>query len=402
MSRALLPGSVIGVLGAGQLGRMMAISARQLGYRVAVYSPDAGAPAAPVADREWVAAYDDFDALAEFASQVDVVTLEFENIPTATVEYLDRSVPVRPGVQVLQTAQNRLREKVQLQRMGLPVAPFRLVRSARELAAAVTDFGGSCIVKTTQSGYDGKGQQRVHSPEHADEVWPLYADHEVVSEQVIDFSREFSVIGVRGTNGDIRCFDPIGNSHQHHILDVSVSPADEITPLVRKDAIDMTRTVMQELDAVGVLCVEFFLTTDGQPIINEIAPRPHNSGHLTIDAHLVSQFEQQVRAVCGLPLGSTEQRQPAAMANLLGDLWKGDVIPDWERLLELPNVKLHLYGKSRAVPGRKMGHITALSSRAAAAEQIVRQARGALTMSSVADEGDELAPPALGVHRSAD
>ncbi len=378
MTASILPGSVIGVLGSGQLGRMLGIAARRLGYGIEVYSPERNTPAGQLADVEWVAEYDDMEALTEFAKGVDVVTLEFENVPTETISIIEQWTPVRPGAETLSTSQNRLHEKNRLQQMGLPTAPFRPVRNSTELAQSLTELGGEGILKTTTCGYDGKGQFRLTSSDEAHDVWKEFGQAEGVLEGVVDFIREFSVIGVRGVDGEFRAYDPILNHHVNHILDVSVSPAHEISPRERDQAIEMTRTVMSELNTVGVLCVEFFQCESGTPIINEIAPRPHNSGHLTIDAHMTCQFEQQVRAVCGLPLGSTEQRQAAAMANLLGDIWECKTSPDWSRLLNSPAAKLHLYGKVDPQSGRKMGHITALDAEVNSAEQIARHARQTL------------------------
>lgn len=370
----ILPGATLGMLGSGQLGRMFAIAARRLGYRVEVFSPDRDTPAGQVADVEWVHPYDDFKAVDQFARGVDVVTLEFENIDVACVERIEQQAPVRPGALTLRTAQHRSREKTALRKMGLSTAPFRLIRSAEELKVGLAEFGEG-ILKTAAFGYDGKGQQRLHGNEDAGQVWSDFATDEAVLEGFVDFRCEFSVIGVRGANGDFRAYAPILNTHHNHILDVSVSPAEEIPTAVGERAIEMTRTVMTQLDTIGVLCVEFFLTQYQEPIINEIAPRPHNSGHLTIDAHVSCQFEQQVRAICGLPLGSVAQRQPAAMANLLGDVWPEGGLPNWVAALAQPRVKLHLYGKQEARAGRKMGHLTALGDSAAAAVALATSAR---------------------------
>ena len=375
MSQASLPGATIGMLGGGDLGRMAAIAARRLGYRIAIYTPEGGSPAGQVADVEFTAEFDDESTLDRFADEVDVVTLEFENVPAETVARIERRTPVRPGMDALATAQNRLREKSRLRKIGLPTAPFRLVRTASEVERAVREFGGRGILKSTTCGYDGKGQYRIDRAEEAPHVWKEFNGSEAVLEGIVEFVHEFSVIGVRGVDGDIRCYDPIVNHHRNHILDVSVAPGEDICPEVRAAAVEMTRSVLRGLDVVGVLCVEFFHTESGDPIVNEIAPRPHNSGHVTIDAHQTCQFEQQIRAVCGLPLGSTEQRQPAAMANLLGDLWDIGEGLDWRKLLDWPTAKLHLYGKCEPRKGRKMGHVTLLSSKAATAEQLVREAR---------------------------
>ena len=382
MSRVILPGSVIGVLGSGQLGRMFAIAARRMGYRVQVLSPDDDTPTGQVADLEIQADYDNLDAVAEFARGVDVMTFEFENVPVATAEVADRYVPVRPAGQVLHTTQNRLREKTFLRNAGLPVTPFAPVRARADLDEALLTVGLPAVLKTAAWGYDGKGQIRVDSHPQACQAWQSLGGREAVLERWIDFASELSVVAVRGLRGDLACFQPITNIHRHHILDVSLAPAG-VSSQVASAAVEMARAVMTRLEVVGVLCVEFFVTEQGELLINELAPRPHNSGHLTIDAHMACQFEQQVRAVCGLPLASTEQLRPAAMVNLLGDLW-ADGEPSWFQACALPDVKLHLYGKREARPGRKMGHLTALASSTAAA---TNRALERATIADVEDAG---------------
>lgn len=377
MSSVIPPGSTIGVLGSGQLGRMFTIAARRMGYRVRVLSPDDDTPTGQVADVEIQADYNDLDAVTEFARGVDVIGFEFENVPVATAEVASRYAPVRPAGQVLHTTQHRLREKTFLRDAGLPVTPFAPVHSATDLEQAIAAVGLPAVLKTASWGYDGKGQMRVESRAQAVEAWQALHGAEAVLESWIEFESELSVVAVRGVTGELACYDPITNSHRHHILDVSHSPA-SAPPLVAAAAIDIAREVMQKLDVVGVLCVEFFLTKQGELLINELAPRPHNSGHLTIDAHVACQFEQQVRAVCGLPLASTEQLRPAAMANLLGDLW-ADGTPQWHRACALPDVKLHLYGKCEPRPGRKMGHLTVLASSPETAAARVIEARRLLT-----------------------
>lgn len=375
------PGQTIGVLGSGQLGRMFAVAARRLGYRVHVLSPADGTPAGQVADVEVRADYEDLDAIARFARGVDVVTFEFENVPVETIEVVERYVPVRPGGRVLHITQNRLREKTFLRDAGLPVTPFFPVCSLNELESALQAMRSAAVLKTAAWGYDGKGQRRVEPGSDASEIWSLFNSQACVLEAFVDFKSELSVVGARGLDGEFACYDPIENIHQNHILDISVSPAN-VSSIVAAAARQMTRQVFEELDIVGVLCVEFFLTQSGELLINELAPRPHNSGHLTIDAHVTSQFEQQVRAVCGLPLGSVEQLRPAAMVNLLGDLWKnGD--PQWTALGEAPSVKLHLYGKQEPRPGRKMGHLTALAETSTLAQQRATDARRVLVGSGL-------------------
>jgi len=368
----ILPGATIGVLGSGQLGRMFAIAARRLGYRVHTFSPDSDTPTGQVADREVTASYDDLDAVREFASQVAVVTFEFENVPAATAEAAGALAPVRPSGQVLHITQHRLREKTFLSQAGFPVTPFRRVTSLPELQAALAEFGAPAILKTAGWGYDGKGQVRINRLEDATEAWTRLATTEAVLEAFVDFSAEASVVAVRGRGGECVSFPMIENSHSRHILDLSVCPA-RVSPEIQQAGEAMARQVLEVLDVVGVLCVEYFVGRDGKLLINELAPRPHNSGHLTIDACLSCQFEQQVRSICGLPLGSVEQVRPAAMANLLGDLWFPRS-PNWVAACRDPRVKLHLYGKAEARPGRKMGHLTALAD---TVEEAVAQAQAA-------------------------
>lgn len=373
MTKVILPGSTIGVLGSGQLGRMFAIAARRLGYRVHVFSPDDDTPTGQVADVEIKAAYEDLQTVAEFARQVQVVTFEFENVPATTIDLVERYAPVRPAGQVLHIAQQRLREKKFLQDAGFPVTPFQSIRSLSQLREAATAKRLPAVLKTAAWGYDGKGQGLIRTPQDVEPVWNKLATREAILEQFVDYSCEFSVVGARGHDGQAEFYGPIRNDHRNHILDVSITPSG-LSPVLCRRAVDLTRAILDELQVVGVLCVEFFLTTDHKILVNELAPRPHNSGHLTVDAHETCQFEQQVRAVCHLPLGSARQLRPAAMANLLGDEWRAGR-PAWERALQLPDVKLHLYGKREPRDGRKMGHLTALASTASEAAERVLSAR---------------------------
>jgi 5-(carboxyamino)imidazole ribonucleotide synthase len=373
----ILPGATLGVLGSGQLGRMFAIAARRMGYRVHTFSPDRETPTGQVADEEVAAAYDDLDALRAFARGVQVVTFEFENVPAASVEAVAEIALVRPSAFVLHTAQHRAREKTFLANAGLPVTPFALIDTEADLAAAVARLGCPAVLKTASFGYDGKGQAKVSSAADALAAWEKLNRQPCVLEAFIEFEREVSVIAARGVDGAIAHYGVIENVHRHHILDVSVLPA-SVTPDVEREAVRIASATLEALDLVGLLCVEMFLTRDGRLLINELAPRPHNSGHLTFDAHVTSQFEQQLRAVCGLPLGSTERLRPAAMSNLLGDIWR-DGEPDWSAALRFPGVKLHLYGKTDPRPGRKMGHLTALADTADEAVRAVTAAREALT-----------------------
>ena len=372
----ILPGAVIGVLGSGQLGRMFAIAARRMGYRVHTFSPETDTPTGQIADVEIRAQYDDLPAVRSFAAAVDVVTFEFENVLSATAEAAAEFAPVRPGGRVLHITQHRLREKTFLSSKGLPVTPFRPVRSLAELESALAAFGYPAILKTAGFGYDGKGQTRINCPPDAAPALAAAGSQEMILEAFVDFACELSVVAARGIDGSFVHWGVIENAHQRHILDLSLAPA-RVPPAVMDEAISIARAVLEQLEVVGVLCVEFFLTTDGRLLINELAPRPHNSGHLTFDACVTSQFEQQLRAVCGLPLGSTELLRPAAMANLLGDLWQ-DGEPDWAAACRFDQVKLHLYGKLEPKVGRKMGHLTAMASSADEAATLVLAARHAL------------------------
>jgi 5-(carboxyamino)imidazole ribonucleotide synthase len=373
----ILPGATVGVLGSGQLGRMFAIAARRMGYRVHTFSPDSDTPTGQVSDREYEHPYDDLDAVREFARGVSVVTFEFENVPAAAVEAAAQLAPVRPSGSVLHTTQHRLREKTFLSRHGFPVTAFRHVISPETLASGLEEIGYPAVLKTAGFGYDGKGQTRVASADDAGAAFKALGGQEGVLEAFVDFEREVSVVAARGLGGEFAHYGVVANTHSRHILDLSVAPAD-VREETAREAVEITRAVLEALDVVGVTCVEFFLTRRGTLLVNELAPRPHNSGHFTFDASLTSQFEQQLRAVCGLPLGSTELLRPAAMANLLGDLWQTGE-PDWRAALRLPEVKLHLYGKTDPRPGRKMGHLTALASTPEEAARKALDAREALT-----------------------
>lgn len=370
----ILPGATIGVFGSGQLGRMMVLAARAMGYRIATFSPDHDSPTGQVADLEITAPYSDLDAVAAFVAQVDVVTFEFENVAAEVAAVAEAAgKPVRPSGSVLHTTQQRLREKQFLAQTGLPVSPFRAVTTAAELVKALDVIGCPAVLKTAAFGYDGKGQVKIERAEDAMAAWAQIGGQPCIVERYVDFSHEISVVAARGADGAFAHYGAIENQHVNHILDLSIAPA-RIPAQSAQQAVELARAVLEKLDVVGVLCVEFFLASDGCLLINEVAPRPHNSGHLTIEAALTSQFEQQVRAVCGLPLGSTDMVRPAAMANLLGDLWaEGE--PDWARACAHPKVKVHLYGKREPRPGRKMGHLTALADRTEDAVATVLSAR---------------------------
>jgi 5-(carboxyamino)imidazole ribonucleotide synthase len=385
MTRPVLPGATLGVLGSGQLGRMFAIAARQMGYRVHVYSPDRDSPAGQVADREVTATYDDLDAVREFARGVAALTFEFENVPAATAAAAAERTRVRPSGHVLHVSQQRACEKTTLASHGLPVVPFAVIESDTDLTAAVATLGVPAVLRTARFGYDGKGQIRIDAPGAAGTAWQALGAQTCVLEQFVDFACEVSVVAARSETGEFASYGVVENRHARHILDVTVAPA-AVAPHVHELAVGLTRATLDALDVVGVLCVEFFLTRDERLLINEIAPRPHNSGHFTIDACVTSQFEQQVRAMCGLALGSTRQHAPAVMVNLLGDLWQ-DGEPDWAGLCALSDVKVHLYGKAEARPGRKMGHLTVVAPSIDEALRRALTARATLARSEPAAVG---------------
>lgn len=350
----LPPGSTIGIVGGGQLGRMAALAAARLGYRCHIFTPEADSPAAQVSTAATVAEYDDERALTAFAQAVDVVTFEFENIPSASVKLLAKRVPVRPGWNVLETAQDRLAEKRFFNSMGIATAPWRAVDGPAVLALAVEQLGRPSILKTTRLGYDGKGQVKIDDATDLAAAWALMGDGVGVLEGFVDFVCEISVIVARGVDGAWACFDAVENRHANHILDLTIAPA-AISPALAKEAQAIAHRAAEALDLVGLLAVEMFVTRDGRILVNEMAPRPHNSGHWTMDACVTDQFEQFIRAVCALPLGSPERHSNAVMKNLIG--------ADCDRWLELlhdPAAKLHLYGKAEPRPGRKMGHVTTL------------------------------------------
>lgn len=373
----ILPGATLGVFGSGQLGRMFAVAASRLGYRVHVYSPYPDSPAGQVAHCETVAGFEDVTALAAFGRAVDVATLEFENVPAKAVEIVNQFTPVRPSLEVLRITQNRLREKEFLAGSDLPCAPFASVHSLEELSAVITRIGVPAVLKTADSGYDGKGQVKIERADEASSAWDRIHQRPAVLEAWIDHQQECSVLVARSTAGATVTCGPIANDHWQHILDVSRFPASDLDAIA-PEADRLARHTAESLDFVGICCVELFLTQQGQLLVNEIAPRPHNSGHLTIEACVTSQFEQQVRAVCGLPLGTMRPRCPAAMANLLGDLWATGE-PDWLSVLASPDAHLHLYGKYDAKSGRKMGHITVLAESSESAAKTARSLRSKLS-----------------------
>ena len=368
MERPLLPGGTIGILGGGQLGRMSAIAARRLGYKVKTFDPSAQACAAAIADEHIAAEWSDTEALTRFAQGCGRITLEFENIPPATVEFVAKSVPSHPSANVLATCQNRRREKEFLRASGIPCANFAVVASLAELQAAVKSIGFPCVLKTADFGYDGKGQVKLPTAE-ADlaAAWNKMGGAVGVLEAWVPFQLEISVLVARTVDGRTAVYDPAENIHRNHILHLSISPA-RISETTAAEARALALSIADKIQLVGLLAVEMFVK-DGRIVVNELAPRPHNSGHQTFDANETSQFEQHIRAVCGLPLGGTKPLQPSVMLNLLGDLWKNGQEPDWTLVLADPSAKLHLYDKGKAAPGRKMGHVTVTASTLANALQ---------------------------------
>ena len=378
MEPPLSSGSWIGILGGGQLGRMSAQAAQRLGYKVRTYDPTPGACAAAVADEHITAAWDDTAALQRFMVGLGRVTLEFENIPPTTVARLAQTIPAHPSATVLKICQNRRHEKDFLKKVGLPCAPFEVVESLAAFKRAVQNIGFPCVLKTAAFGYDGKGQIKIPSAStDLEKVWQDLGVEAAVVESWLSFDREISVLVARTAEGKMMTFEPAENIHRNHILHLSVSPA-TLSPALMTQAQTLAQTVAEKLDYVGLLGVEMFVC-GSQLIINELAPRPHNSGHQTLDAHVTSQFEQHIRAVCGLELASTKLKQPAAMVNLLGDLWKNGQEPNWALVERVPGAHLHLYGKDKPAPGRKMGHITVVASTREVARQQAESLHAALS-----------------------
>jgi len=338
---------------------MFGIAARRMGYSVHAFEPQPDSPAGQISDVEINAAYTDSVALESFARGVDVVSFEFENIPRSAIEVAERVRTVRPRGEVLHICQNREREKMFLRANGFPHAPFEVVDSAESLEAALQRRGTLSVLKTADFGYDGKGQIKLEGVVDGNAVWEKFGAPRGVLEQWIPFEAELSVVVARGVDGATVAFPPAENIHKNHILDLSIVPA-QFSPGISEEAIRIACAIASALDVVGLLAVEFFLTREGKLMVNELAPRPHNSGHYTFDACVTSQFEQQLRAVCGLPLGSPDLLSPVVMWNLLGDLWKNGE-PDWNVILSEPRARLHLYGKAEARPGRKMGHVCVLA-----------------------------------------
>jgi 5-(carboxyamino)imidazole ribonucleotide synthase len=377
----IAPGQTIGVLGGGQLGRMLAQAAQTLGYRVHVFEPTGPCPAGAVANQEVNAAYDDIAALTAFARECDVITYEFENIPAAPLAAIAPIVPLHPRADVLHTAQNRQREKAWLKANGFPHVRFAEALEG-DIAAAVADVGLPCVVKTADFGYDGKGQMKIADARDLEQAAAIFRGRRCVVERWVEFSCEISVIVARGVTGETRAFPVAENIHTRHILDFSIVPA-RIEPRVAVAAEALAIAIAQKLGVVGLVAVEMFVATNGEVLVNELAPRPHNSGHWSIDGCETSQFEQHVRAVCGLPLASVAVREPTVMVNILGDAWKwrddrvaGD--PNWSAILAAPKAKLHLYGKAEPRIGRKMGHFTVRADSVEKALALARELKAKL------------------------
>ncbi|MEM9442055.1 MAG: 5-(carboxyamino)imidazole ribonucleotide synthase [Pseudomonadota bacterium] len=351
---SLPPNSIIGIVGGGQLGRMIGLAAARLGYRVHVFTDQAGSSAAQITDQATVAAYDDLEAMHQFAQKVDVVTIEFENLPVEGLRAIASDVSVCPSPDVLAVCQDRLKEKQFLQSLDVPTAPFAAVGTAAELKSAIETIGAPSVLKTRRMGYDGKGQVMIQAGDDLDTTWHALRGSESVLEGFVTFEREVSVITARTADGEKASYVPVENQHEHHILAKTIAPA-PIPDSQAMAAIALAERIADGLDLVGLVAVEMFQTFDGDILVNELAPRPHNSGHWTMDACLVSQFEQVIRAITGLPLGAPERFADAEMDNLLGDAAEA-----WLDLIKQPNSRLHLYGKTPIRPGRKQGHITTL------------------------------------------
>lgn len=352
----ILPPSTLGLLGGGQLGRMFTIAARTIGYKVIVLEPDVHSPAGDIADEHITAAYDDAAALTQLATRCAAITTEFENAPASSLSGLAEHCVVRPAGVSVAIAQDRVREKCFLRDQGFPVGPFAIIDEANPLADVARTLRFPALLKTARFGYDGKGQAKVASLAEAQAVYEGWQEPTCVLEAFLSLKNELSVVLARGAGGEMKTFPVTENQHRNGILDISIAPA-RIHSSVAEQARTVAMALARKLDYVGVLAVEFFVLYDDTLLVNEIAPRPHNSGHYTIDACRTSQFEQQVRSLCGLPLGDPAQHTPAVMVNLLGDAW-GEGEPRWDAVLRHAGAKLHLYGKREARPGRKMGHFT--------------------------------------------
>ncbi len=369
------PGALIAILGGGQLGRMTAMAARTMGYRVRVMDPEPNCPAGFVVDETVVGRWDDVDAARRLASGADAVTLEIEQIGVDALRVVEGLAPLRPGVEPIRIIQDKTLQKPWLAENGFPVGPFRVAQSEAELREAVAALGGDVFVKTGRGGYDGRGQVRIQQGDGADlgVAWRALGGRPAVVEKALDLDCEISVMAARSPSGEVRAFPAARNHHENQILAWSVLPAG-VAPELESRAESLAADLIARLDLVGLLCAELFVTRAGELFVNELAPRPHNSYHQSERGCATSQFEQLVRAVCNLPLGSTELIAPCAIANLLGDLWLGQE-PNWSAALQVPGVRLHLYEKHTPRPGRKMGHLSAVGATAEQALERVREAR---------------------------
>jgi 5-(carboxyamino)imidazole ribonucleotide synthase len=357
-SDPILPGATLGMLGGGQLGRMFALEARRMGYRVVVLEPSSPSPAGLLADEQIVAAYDDPAGLMELAQRSAVVSTEFENVPAASLELLASMLPVRPAASAVALAQDRRLEKRLLAECGIPVGPYAELSSEADLPGAAGAVRYPALLKTARLGYDGKGQRLIDQPAELAEAYAALGGVPCVLEERLELALELSLLA-RGVTGERVVFPLVENQHANGILDLSIVPA-RVSPTLAAQASEAAATLVERLDYIGVLALELFVLADGRLLANELAPRPHNSGHFSLDACATSQFEQQVRAICGLPLGDPRLLTPAVMLNLLGELWEGGA-PDWTAVFARRDVRLHLYGKTEARPGRKMGHLTCLA-----------------------------------------
>ena len=374
------PGRWLGVLGGGQLGRMFTHAAQRMGYHVAVFEPEVDCPAGQVAEKHFCSTLSDVSSeqlVLDMSKLCSVITLEFENIPTEIMRIAGRTARTNPSADFLEICQDRLKEKSSLQQAGFPTTPFQPVTNLEQVRQAGAALGWPLVLKTTRSGYDGKGQAIVRSADDAGKVWEQLATSDAIAEQWIEFDAEVSMITARNARGQVECYPLFENDHSNHILDITRCPVSTHLRHLEEQAMEICRGIATNFGVLGLFCVEFFVSGQGELMINEIAPRPHNSGHLTIEAFTCSQFEQQVRAICNLPLVPASMLRPAAMANLLGDLWQAGP-PNWQAVLSEPAAHLHLYGKSEARNGRKMGHVTVLDESSSEAAITAKELREAL------------------------
>jgi len=381
---SIQPGNWLGVLGGGQLGRMFTQAAQRMGYHVAVFDPEVDCPAAQVAEQHFCSTTSDQSSeqlVLEMSKLCSVITVEFENIPTEFLRIAGRTARTNPSADFLEICQHRLREKGSLQQAGFPTTPFMAVSSEQDVHRAAAELAWPLVLKTARSGYDGKGQTIVRCPDDVSKAWSLLQTTEAIAEKWIDYDAEVSMITARNARGQVECYPLFENDHSNHILDITRCPVSAHLRHVESQAEQICRGIATNFGVLGLFCVEFFVTAEGELLINEIAPRPHNSGHLTIEAFTCSQFEQQVRAICNLPLVPPSMLRPAAMANLLGELWQHGP-PNWQKALAEPAAHLHLYGKAQARPGRKMGHLTVLDESASEAAITAKELRDRIVIST--------------------